>query len=137
MKVNDIQNHNTKPAFNALRFKNGSQNYISTMPKKVADKLEDIAKKLEDTTFYHLDIGRDSYYVSHKDGERYYLPILVNNAGKVFLIKFRQGLSQISFKLKYNTPNDVKKIYARVNAAPTQFERTAEIVKILDEYEKM
>ncbi len=75
MKVNSIQNYNTKPAFYALRFKKGSQHYISTMPKKVADKLDDIAKKLEDTTFYHLDVGLDSYYVCHKDGERYYLQI--------------------------------------------------------------
>lgn len=136
MKIHNIQKNNTTQTFTALRLKPGSASYIKSMPKQVSCKLDEISKKLEDTTSYHLDICKDNYYICRNDGERYYLPINMVNAGKTLIIKAKQGLTQISVKLKYKTTNDVKAAIAKTQSVKTQFERIAEIVKILDDYEK-
>ena len=136
MEIHNIQKYNATQTFTALRLKKGSQSFINSMPKQMSDKLDEISKSLENTTYYHLDIGKDSYYICHKDGERFYLPVTIANAGKAVIIKAKQGLSQISFKLKYKTTAEAKDVIEKTRAAKTQLERTSEIVKILDNYEK-
>ena len=136
MKIYNTQKYNTTQTFTALRLKPGSASYIKLMPKQVSSKLDEISKSLEDTTYYHLDIGKDNYYICRNDGERYFLPINIINAGKTLIIKAKQGLTQISVKLKYNTINEVKNIITKTSSVKTQIERTAEIVKILDNYKK-
>lgn len=134
MEIHNIQN--TTHTFKALRLKKGSASYIESMPKQVSDKLDTISKNLENTSYYHLDIGKDDYYICHNDGEKYFLPINIINAGKVIIIKAKQGLTQISVKLKYKTTNEVKNILEQIKSAKTQIERTSAIVKVLDNYEK-
>ncbi len=137
MKINNIQKYNnTSQTFKALRHKRGSASYIKTLPKQTSEKLDKISKDLENTNFYHLDISKDGYYICNNDNEKYYLPINIINAGKVIIIKARQGLTQISVKLKYKTTNEVKNILEQIKSAKTQIERTSAIVKVLDNYEK-
>ena len=64
------------------------------------------------------------------------MPLTIANAGKAVIIKAKQGLSQISFKLKYKTTAEAKDVIEKTRPAKTQLERTSEIVKILDNYEK-
>lgn len=136
MEVKNIQKYSFNQTFHALRFKKNAEYYIKSMPKPASDKLEEISKKLENTTFYHLEISKNEYYICHNDGEKYFLPINLINAGKAIIVKAKQGLSQISLKLKYNTTNEVKDIIAKTKSVKTQIERISEIVKILDNYEK-
>ena len=134
MEVHNIQKYNTFHTFKALRLKRGSVSYIKSMPKQMSGKIDEISKDLENTTYYHLDIGKDGYYICNNDNEKYYLPINIINAGKTIIIKARQGLSQISIKLKYKTMNEAKDVIRNTTNAKTQIERTSEIVKTLDNY---
>ena len=136
MQVNNIQTYNNKPQFKALRLKSGSERYISSMPDKVLNKLDSIGNYLSETQFYHLDIEQDNFHIRHTHGEKLYLPILINNAGNTLIIKAKQGVSQISKKLKFKTTKEVSLIEEKIKNSPTQIERTAEIVKVLDDYEK-
>lgn len=136
MKVNNIQTYNSNINFKELRFKKGYVHNLSNMPEKVLDKITSVRESLADTKFYHLEIDYGDYYISHQNGERFYLPILVNKAGKALIIKMRQGLTQISKKLKYDTSKEVSQIDEQIRKPSTQFERIAEIVKVLDNYER-
>lgn len=136
MQVNGIKYNHTNPNFNALRLKKGSEKYVSSMPDKVLNKLDDVGIYLEDTKFYHLDVEKDGFCIYHSSGERLYPPILFNNAGKVLIIKAKQGVSQITKKLNYRTSTIVETIDNKIKQASTQFERIAEIVRVLDDYEK-
>ena len=136
MEVNNIQKYNLNNTFKALRYKKGAETFIKSMPKQASDKLDEISKSLENTNYYHLDINKNEYYICHNDGEKYYLPINLINAGKTIILKARQGMTQMSIKLKYQTTNEVKNIIERTKSVKTQIERTSEIVKILDNYEK-
>ena len=102
----------------------------------MSEKIDTISKDLENTAYYHLDIGKDGYYICNNDNEKYYLPINIINAGKAIIIKVRQGLSQVSIKLKYKTMNEARDAVKNTTNAKTQIERTSEIVKILDNYYK-
>ena len=135
MQVNNIQTQNNNIGFKELRFKKGYMHNLSTMSEKVLSKIDTIKDSLADTKYYHLDIDANDYYISHQSGERFFLPIMVIKAGKVLILKFRQGFSQISKKLKYKTTKEVNQIDEQIRKASTQFERTAEIVKVLDNYE--
>jgi hypothetical protein len=137
MKVNNIQTYNnSNNSFKALRFKQGYVHKLATMSDKVLSKMDTVRDKLADTVYYHLDIGYNDFYICHENGERLYLPLLINKAGKVLLIKAKQGLTQISKKLKYDSTQEVNNIYNKISKTSTQFERAAEIVKVLDDYEK-
>ncbi len=136
MKIDNINTHNTNPQFKELRLKKGANNYISKMPEKASSKLEDIKEYLANTEFYHLDIGKDEFYITRADGEKFYQPYLSINAGKVLLLKARQGLTQISKKLKYDNAAKVKQLCQRISGGSTQIERAAFITKILDDYQK-
>ena len=111
MRINNINNLDTNTSFKELRLKRGAEQYISTVPKNVSEKLNKIKEELADTKFFHLDIGKDCFYICQADGEKFYQPFIITKAGKVLLIKSRQGLSQISKKLKYVSAEKVKKIY--------------------------
>lgn len=135
MKINNIQKYNnTSQTFKALRHKRGSASYIKTLPKQTSEKLDKISKDLENTNFYHLDISKDGYYICNNDNEKYYLPINIINAGKALIVKARQGLSQVSIKLKYKTTNEATETLRNIKNVETQIERTSEIVKALDNY---
>ncbi len=136
MKVYGIQKNNYNKSFKALRFNKGSEKFIAQMPSKALNKIEKVKNELADTEFYHLEIGSDCIYMKDNNGERLYQPFLLVQAGKVLVIKAKQGLTQISKKLKYNSIKEVNEICDRIKQTTTQFERSAEIVKTLDEYEK-
>ncbi len=135
MKVNNIQSYNNPQTFTALRLKNNSYKYVSTLPEKVLNKLDGVGEFLADTKYYNLDIG-DSFYISHISGEKFYPPFPITNAGTCLIIKCRQGAALISKKLKYKKTSDVQKACDDIQSAQTQIERTAIIVKYLDDYEK-
>ena len=135
MKINNIQSYNNTQTFTALRFKSDSHKYISTLPDKVLNKLDSVGEFLADTKYYNLDIG-NSFYISHINGDKFYPPLTFSNAGICLIMKFRQGAALISKKLKYNKPSEVQKVCEDIKNAPTQIERTAVIVKYLDDYEK-
>ena len=136
MQINNIQLYNnSNQNFNALRIK--SERYVSSMPEKVINILDDIGKDLEDTKYYHLDIGKDGFFINHINGEKLFPPININNVGKSLIIRARQGLTQISKRLNYKTTNEVKNIEEKIKCSSTQIERTAEIVKVLDNYDKL
>lgn len=134
MEIHNIQKHNTSQTFKALRLKKGAESYIKSMPKQLSEKIDKISKDLENTTYYHLDIGKDGYYICNNDNEKYYLPISIVNAGKTIIIKVKQGLSQISIKLNYKTINEAINAIRNTTKTKTQIERTSEIVKTLDNY---
>ena len=136
MQIDNIQTYNNSNNFKALRFKNGCKFNLANMPEKVLSKVDSVRNGLADTKYYHLDIGPEEFYISHENGEKFYLPILVNKAGKVLILKFRQGLTQISKKLRYETDQEAVQATERIRKTETQFERTAEIVKVLDDYER-
>lgn len=137
MQIDNIQTYNnSNQNFKALRLKNGFEKYVKSMPK-ILNKLDDIEQDLSNTKNYHLDIGSDGFYITHTNGEKMYTPINIANAGKVLVIKARQGFSQAIKKLKYGTSQEVKQIEQNIKNAPTQIERTAEIVKVLDDYENL
>ncbi len=135
MKVNNIQSYNNSQTFTALRLKNNSHKYVSTLPDKILNTLDSVGEFLADTKYYHLDIG-DNFYISHINGEKFYPPFPITNAGTCLLIKYRQGASLMTKKLKYEKSSDVQKACDEIKNAPTQIERTAVIVKHLDNYEK-
>ena len=136
MQVNNISIHNnSNPQFKALRLRPGSEKYISSMPDKVLDKLDSVGEYLKETKFYHLDVTKDDFFITNTNGERLYKPLLITNAGQVLIIKAKQGLSQISQKLKFKSLKEVSEIENKIKQAPTQLERTAEIAKVLDDYQ--
>ena len=134
MKIQKIQKYNTSQTFKALRLRQGSASYIKSMPKQSSEKIDKISNDLEKTAYYHLDIGKDGYYICNNKSEKYYLPINIINAGKTIVIRARQGLSQVSIKLKYKTTGEAVNAVKNIKNAKTQIERTSEIVKILDNY---
>ncbi len=136
MQIDNIQTYNnSKQNFKALRIKRGSDKYISSMPNKVIDRLDCIGEDLANTKYYHLDIGNDGFFINHVSGEKFFPPININNVGKALIIKARQGLTQISKRLNYETTSEVKNIEEKIKSSSTQIERIAEIVKVLDNYE--
>ena len=137
MHVNKIQNYSSlNPNFHALRLKQNSSRYLMSMPPKVFNKLDSVGEYLANTKFYHLDIGYDDFFISHISSEKFYLPIMVNNAGNTLIIKAKQGATPVTKKLKYSTSNEVSALYDHIKNSSTQLERTAKIVKVLDEYEE-
>ena len=134
MEIQSIKKCKTSLTFKTLRLKRGSESYIKSMPKQSSEKIDKISNDLEKTAYYHLDIGKDGYYICSKDNEKFYLPINIINAGKTIIIKARQGLSQVSIKLKYKTTGEAVNAVKNIKNAKTQIERTSEIVKILDNY---
>lgn len=136
MRVSDIQTYKYNQSFNALRLKRGSTEYLKTMPENVLSKLDNVKDRLSDTKYYHLEICKDCFYINEKEEENFYQPFLIHNAGKILLIKARQGLSQVTKKLRYATAEEVKVICDKIKNTQTQLERTAEIVKVLEDYEK-
>ena len=134
MKIDCVQTYNNR-SFTALRIKKNNTNYLSSMPKKVIDKLDDVGEYLADTKYYHLDINKECY-ISHINGDRLYPPYPVDNAGTSLIIKGRFGASMVSKKLNYQKPSEVQKACDDIKSSDTQIERTAKIVKYLDDYEK-
>ena len=138
MQINNIKTYNnSNQNFKALRIRRGADKYISSMPDKVIDKLDGVGEDLANTKYYHLDIGNDGFFINHISGEKFFPPININNVGKALIIKARQGLTQITKRLNYETTNEVKNIEEKIKSSSTQIERTAEIVKVLDNYEKL
>jgi len=138
MQINNIKTYNnSNQNFKALRIKRGSNKYISSMPDKVIGKLDGVGEDLANTKYYHLDIGNDGFFINHISGEKFFPPINIYNVGKALIIKARQGLTQITKRLNYETTNEVKNIEEKIRGSETQIERTAEIVKVLDNYEKL
>lgn len=137
MQINNIQTYNnSNQNFKALRLKKDSGKYVSALPDKVLNQLDDIGRYIANTKYYHLDIGADNFYITHLNEEKLFLPITITNAGKVLIIKAKQGLSQITKKLKFETTTEVKALENSIKQSTTQLERTSKIVKLLDDYEK-
>lgn len=134
MKIDCIRTYNNQ-SFGALRIKKNNADYLSRMPKKVVDKLDDVGEFLADTKYYHLDINKE-FYISHVNGDRLYPPFPVDNAGRSLIIKGRSGVSLTSKKLNFEKEGDVQRICDDIKSSDTQIERTAKIVKYLDDYEK-
>ena len=136
MRINNIQtNYNTpKQNFKALRIVHNKSNYLSTLPEKIINRLDDIGKYLADTKYYNLDISKNEFYISHVSGERLYQPYTLQNAGNVLIIKSKQYSLPTMKTLTFKTTKEVEQICDRISSAPTQFERAAEILKCLDDY---
>lgn len=133
MRIHEL-NHNIN--FSALRIsKKNAKNNLSHLGKKTFNALDIVGEYLKDTKSYHLYIDKE-IYIRHLNGEKMYPPYTVQQSGKILLIGYKTGFEQTRIKLPFDTLKAAEEAKANVSESTTQIERTAKIVKYLDDYEK-
>lgn len=132
MKIHEI---NKNANFYALRIpKKDAEQRLSKIGEKTFSKIDEVGELIKDTKFYNLYIEQEMY-IRHINGNRLNPPYTVHTAGKSLMIGHK-GYNQKRIKITFDTTKLAEEAKNNISASETQIERTAKIMKYLDDYEQ-
>ena len=135
MKVYEV-NNNRNMKFSALRItKKNAKKSFCNLGRKAVDAIDLAGEIIKDTKFYHLYIDGD-VYIRHISGKKLNGPYTLQDAERTLTIGYKEGLEQVKIRLNFDTVKEAQEVRDDIRGSATQIERSAKIVKYLDDSEK-